>query len=248
MAFLDLFSRQASVYATARPSYPDALYRYLASLVPHCRLVWDCATGNGQAARDLARYFDRVIATDASPEQIAEAVPAPNVEYRVAPAEASGLDPHSVDLVTVAQALHWLDHDRFNAEVSRVTVPGGVVAAWYYGSCHAGADVEPILREFEEKTVGPYWNPRRRWVDEGYRTIPFPFTEVTNPSFELRMRWSLRQLLEYIGSWSAVASYRRERGEDPIAPLTERLTQIWGPVKSSRDVTWPLGLRVGRVR
>jgi len=245
--FLDLFSRQSSTYAASRPSYPDALYQFIVSLVPGRRLAWDCATGNGQAARDLARHFDRVIATDASPEQISNATPVPNVEYRVAPAEASGLAPHSVDLVTVAQALHWLDHDRFYAEVRRVTVPDGVVAAWCYGACHAGSEVEGLLREFEEETVGPFWSSGRRWVDEGYLTIPFPFDEVARPSFELRVRWSLSQLREYISSWSAVAAYRRERGQDPVAPLLERIAKFWGPFDSSRDVTWPLGLRVGRI-
>jgi ubiquinone/menaquinone biosynthesis C-methylase UbiE len=244
--FLDLFSKQASTYAAARPSYPDELYDFIAGLAPNRSLAWDCATGNGQAARDLARYFDRVIATDASEEQIAQAIPAAKVEYRVAPAESSGLEEHSVAAVAVAQALHWLDFDRFFAEVRRVTVKGGLLAAWFYGSCHAGADIEGALRQFEEGTVGPYWNPRRKWVDEGYRTIPFPFDEVAAPPFELRVRWSLRQLQEYLGSWSAVAAYRRERGEDPVAPLMERIAKYWSPSDRPRDVTWPLGLRVGR--
>jgi SAM-dependent methyltransferase len=244
--FLDLFSEQASTYAAARPGYPDALFQFIASLAPARRLALDCATGNGQAARDLVRYFDRVIATDASADQIANAVAAPNVEYRVAPAEASGLPDHSVDVVTVAQALHWLDHDRFYTEVRRVTVPGGVVAAWCYGACRVTPEIDALMHEFQEGIVGPYWNPGRRWVDEGYRTIPFPFEEVRPPSFELRVRWSLSQLQEYISSWSAVASYRRERGEDPVAPLLGRIVKFWGPADGLRDVTWPLGLRVGR--
>jgi hypothetical protein len=245
--FVDLFSEQASDYAAARPTYPDALYRFLAPLAPARRVAWDCATGNGQAARDLARYFDRVIATDASDRQIAHALPASGVEYRVAPAEASGLPADTVDFVTVAQALHWLDQPRFHAEVRRVTVKGAVVAAWCYGACHAGSDVEALLRNFEEVTLGPYWHPGRRWVDEGYRTIAFPFDEIRAPAFELRVRWSLSQLRDYLGSWSALAAYRRERGEDPLASLMERIANFWGPSDSPRDVTWPLGLRVGRV-
>lgn len=217
------------------------------SRVPRRRLAWDCATGNGQAARDLGRFFDRVIATDGSPDQIARAIPRGNVEYRVASAESSGLAARSVDLVTVAQALHWFAHDGFFSEVRRVAVPGAVVAAWSYASCHAGPDVEMILREFEEGTVGPYWNPERKWVVERYQTIPFPFVEIPAPSFELRVEWTLRQLGAYLQSWSAVAKFQRERGTDPVAPLLERLADHWGPPEQSRDVTWPLNIRVGRV-
>ena len=215
--------------------------------MPRRSLVWDCATGNGQAARDLARYFDRVIATDASEGQIREAVLMPNVEYRVATAESSGLAERSVSLTTVAQALHWFDLDRFYAEVRRVTVPGGLLAAWSYGACNAGADVAELLRGFEHGTVGRYWNPGRRWVDEGYRTIPFPFDEVAIPPLVLRATWTLSQLGEYLRSWSAVAKFRREQGKDPVAPLLEQLGQHWGS-GATREITWPLAIRVGRVK
>jgi hypothetical protein len=130
--------------------------------------------------------------------------------------------------------------------VRRVAVAGGIIAAWSYGACHAGDDVEDLLREFEEETVGPYWNPARRWVDEGYRTIPFPFEEVPAPVFELRVRWSRRQLQEYLGSWSAVAGYRRDRGSDPVAPFMKRLENLW-PSGREREVVWPLSVRVGRI-
>jgi hypothetical protein len=223
------------------------LFEFIVSLVPRRRVAWDCATGNGQAARDLGRYFDRVIATDGSPDQIAQAIPRTNVDYRVASAESSGLAARSVDLVTVAQALHWFAHYGFFSEVRRVAVPGGVVAAWSYASCHAGPDVEAILREFEEGTVGPYWNPERKWVVERYQTIPFPFVEIPAPAFELRAKWTLRQLGAYLQSWSAVAKFQRERGTDPVAPLLERLAGHWGPPEQPRDVTWPLNIRVGRV-
>jgi ubiquinone/menaquinone biosynthesis C-methylase UbiE len=188
-----------------------------------------------------------VIATDGSAEQIAHAVPAANVEYRVARADASGLADHSVNLVTVAQALHWFPHEEFFAEVRRVTVPGGIIAAWSYGSAHAGEDVEAELRGLEEGTLRDYWAPNRKWVDEAYRTIPFPFRELPAPTFELRARWTLRQLGAYIGSWSAAAKYRAARQSDPVAPALERMARHWGSPELERDVTWPLNLRVGRV-
>jgi hypothetical protein len=169
------------------------------------------------------------------------------VEYRVAQADASGLESGSIALTTVAQALHWFPTAEFFAEVRRVSGTGAMIAAWSYASCHAGDDVEPVLREFEDEIVGPYWNPARRWVDEEYRTIPFPFDEVPAPTFELHKAWTLDQLGGYVTSWSAVASYIREQGKDPVAPFLERLGKVWGPAGRTRDVRWPLYMRVGRV-
>lgn len=246
--YLDLFSEQATAYASIRPRYPLELFAFIASLAPRREVAWDCATGNGQAAQDLARYFRHVVATDASEAQIALAVPVPNVQYRVAAASTSGLPAHSVDAVTVAQALHWLDVASFAAEVRRVTVPGGVVAAWSYGACHAGDDIERLLRRFEDDTLGPCWHAGRRWVDEGYRTIAFPFEELDAPAFTLRAHWSLSQLREYLYSWSAVATFKRERGVDPVAPLMEQIGRYWKPAGGAREITWPIGLRIGRVK
>jgi SAM-dependent methyltransferase len=189
-----------------------------------------------------------VIATDASAEQIANATPVSNVEYRVAPADASGLAARSVSLVTVAQALHWLPHDRFYAEVRRVTEPGGLLAAWGYGYCHAGDDVESILREFEDGKLGAYWHSGRRWVVEEYRTIPFPFDEIAAPGFAMRVEWTLTQLGRYLSSWSAVANYRKVHGEDPVPAVLDQLAPHWGALDNKREVVWPFGLRVGRVQ
>ena len=247
MGFHDLFSEHASAYAAARPTYPPALFAAILGVVPGRDQAWDCATGNGQAARGLAEHFRQVVATDASAEQIRHASAPRHVRFHVATAEQSGIRAASVDLVTIAQALHWLDHDPFFAEVRRVSVPGGIIAAWSYGSCHAGSDLEVALREFEDGLLGPYWNPLRRWVDEGYRTIPFPFPEVPMPDFELRMRWSLSQLGGYLSSWSAVANFRRTRGVDPVAPFLEHIVKLWGSPADTRDIVWPLALRVGRV-
>lgn len=247
MTFRDLFSQQSDTYATARPTYPDALYEFLVSLVPRRRLAWDCGTGNGQAARDLARWFERVIATDASVAQIRNAVAVGNVEYRVASAESSGLPARAVDLVAVAQALHWFDIDGFYAEVRRVTVSGGILAVWSYGSPSAGEDIETALRIFERETVGRYWDSGRRLVDEGYRTIPFPFDELPAPQVELRRLWTLSQLGGYLRSWSAVAKFVAERGQDPVAPLLEQIGKHWDSPESTRVVTWPLAVRAGRI-
>lgn len=243
----DHFSRVASAYADSRPSYPAALYDWLASACAEHDLAWDCATGNGQAATDLARYFARVVATDMSAEQIARATPAPGVVYRVAPADASGLAAASVDLVTIAQALHWFDLDRFYAEVRRVLRPGGLVAAWTYG-IHDVADaaIDRRVKTFYEHTVGAYWPPERRHVEAGYATLAFPFERVAAPAFAMRVAWTLPQLLGYLRSWSATGRYVAERGSDPVAALEAEIAPLWGDRDQCREITWPLTVLAGR--
>ena len=246
-AFHDHFSGVADRYADFRPRYPAALFEYLAALVPQGAVVWDCACGNGQATLDLATHFDKVIATDASREQIASAMAHPKVDYRVAPAEHSGLPDNSIALVTVAQALHWFDFDRFYAEVKRVLPPNGVIAVWAYGINTAeGDDVNQLVQEFYAETVGPYWPPERKLVEAGYRTIPFPFVELTPPGFRMEARWTLNQLLGYFSTWSATNRYRKATGHNPLEPLAVELKRVWGDADALRKIGWPLSLRVGR--
>ena len=126
MTFKDHFSKQAADYAEFRPRYPREMFEYLTSVAPARQLAWDCATGSRQAAVGLAAVFDRVIATDASEKQIANAEPHEHVEYRVASGEESGLESSAIDLIIVAQALHGFDLDRFYAEVERLLKPRGV--------------------------------------------------------------------------------------------------------------------------
>jgi SAM-dependent methyltransferase len=244
----DHFSRQAAGYAVYRPSYPAALFDYLASVAPARRRAWDCATGSGQAAEGLARLFDEVIATDASAAQIAHAHPHPRVEYHVAPAEASGIEAGTMDIATVAQAAHWLDLDAFYAEARRVLVADGVIALWSYGSASLDSPaLSAAFDEFENVTVGPYWPPERRLIVEGYLTIPFPFAELRPPPFTLEQRWTLDELLGYVGTWSAIMRYRDGTGTDPVLLLERALAPLWGPRERARDVVWPLALRVGVV-
>jgi SAM-dependent methyltransferase len=246
-SFADHFSSIAPEYATYRPRYPAALFAYLAGLAPRRELAWDCAAGSGQATLDLAPYFRRVIATDASAAQLAAAPAHAQVEYRVAPAEASGLDAASIDLVIVAQALHWLDLDRFYTEVRRVLAPGGVLAVWCYAILRIEpAAIDDAIRRFYSNVVGPYWPPARRLVENGYRMLAFPFDELPAPAFEMVADWTLPQLLGYLGTWSATIRYREAQGHDPVEPLTAELAAQWGRSQRSRRITWPLLLRVGR--
>lgn len=245
--FTDHFAPVAADYARFRPVYPTVLFAWLADLAPARSIAWDCGAGSGQASCALAEHFERVVATDASATQIDAASPHPQVEYRVASAEASGLPAGTVDLVTVAQALHWFDIDRFYAEVRRVLKPGGVLAVWSYGVLTvAGTAVDERVQAFYRDTVGPYWPPERRLVESGYRTLPFPFTELEAPAFHMETSWSLPALLGYVRSWSATGRFSVERGYDPVTALADELTPLWGTPLEPRTVTWPLALRVGR--
>jgi SAM-dependent methyltransferase len=246
MSFSDHFSGVSSAYAEFRPRYPDSLFGWLAGLPAKRGLAWDCATGSGQAAVGLASRFDRVIGTDASAKQIAAATPHPRVDYRVAPAEASGLEADSVDLVTVAQALHWLDRPAFFAEARRVLRSDGVIAVWTYGNPRLDDPrADEVLRRFTSETVGPYWPPERDLVDSEYRTIDFPFAEIEPPAFEMEAQWTLPALLGYIGTWSATTRFRAARGYDPLPELAAGLQRFFDDPETPRRIEWPLALRVG---
>ena len=245
--YADHFSKLASGYAASRPRYPGELFSYLAALATRHELAWDCAAGSGQATVPLAQWFRRVIGTDASGTMLDQAQPHPSVEYRAAPAEDSGLDPASVDLVTVAQALHWLDMEAFYREVRRVLVPGGVLAVWTYGVIHV--DLEPadhVLLSFYTDVVGPFWPAERRHVESGYLTLPFPFAEIAPPPFSMQVQWTLAELLGYVRTWSATQRYKEELGRDPVEQLELRLAPVWGDRLTRRMIAWPLSLRVGR--
>ncbi len=248
-SFSDHFSAVANRYADFRPHYPAALFDFLATLAPQDATVWDCAAGSGQATLDLADRFKQVIATDASREQIAAAKAHPRVEYRIAPAEESGLPGQSVALITVAQAVHWFDLKRFYAEVERVLQPGGILAVWAYGINEVeGEAVNQLVQDFYGNIVGPYWPPERKIVEEGYRTIPFPFAEIVPPAIRMETQWTLPQLLGYFSSWSATNRLIKATGRNPLEPLAVALAPVWGDPNKSRRIVWPLAMRVGRKR
>ena len=250
--FADHFSGHADDYARYRPTYPPELFAYLAALCAAHDLAWDCATGNGQAALGLAEHFDRVVATDASAEQIEAAAQHPRVTYAVAPARNSPLDDASADLVTVAQALHWIDPEPFYAEVRRVLNPDGVFAAWTYGLFHLAPDdptadaVDPLIETFYRDRVGPYWPPERRHIEANYQSLPFPFEDVETPDFTIEMAWTLADVLGYLRTWSATKRYQQDRGHDPVDAVAADFAEAWGDPSTRRTLQWPLPLRVGR--
>jgi SAM-dependent methyltransferase len=244
----DHFSAVARQYLESRPSYPPELFHWLAQSCRGHDLTWDVGAGNGQASVALAAYFDKVVATDLSEAQIAQAKPHERVEYRTAPADQSGLPDASADLVTIAQALHWFDCDPFYAEVRRVLKPNGLVAAWTYGVAQVEGDaVDERLSHFYHRVVGPYWPAERRHVENRYAELPFPFAAVAVPELSIRLAWALDDLIGYCRSWSATSNYRRATGSDPVIALESELAPLWGPREQRRLVSWPLAIRAGRL-
>ncbi len=248
MTFHDHFSRDSASYARYRPRYPAALFAWIADQSPGRELAWDCATGNGQAASGLADHFTRIVATDASADQLREAAPHSRIEYRQATADASGLEQSSVDLVTCTQALHWLPRDRFFAEVQRVLRPKGVIAVWGYHipMVHAPI-VDAAIRHFHDEVVGPYWPPERRLVLNNFRDIDFPFPELTPPRFEMTCQWSLRDFVRYLGTQSATGRYTKAHGTDPVPDFAAEVESAWGGADAVKTVDFPLFMRAGRV-
>ncbi len=244
MSFKDHFSKQAADYAIFRPGYPQELFNYLGNIAASRQLAWDCATGNGQAAVGLAAVFYRVIATDASEKQISNAQPHERVEYRVAPAENSGIKSGTIDLVMIAQALHWFDLDRFYTEARRVLKPNGVLAASAYNLLHIEPAIDEIVNRYYYEVVGPFWPPERKLVEQ-FADLPFPFPEIDAPKFEVTAHWNLDHLLGYLRTWSSTQRFIAARGDDPLEQIIDDLRIIWGPPGQMRKVTWPLTLRIG---
>ncbi|HVZ71294.1 MAG TPA: class I SAM-dependent methyltransferase [Polyangia bacterium] len=243
----DLFSKQSSGYARFRPTYPAALFDWLASVAPARDHAVDVGTGNGQSAVELAERFARVTALDPSQNQLDHATPHARVTYRRAPAEATGVEASGADLVTASQAFHWFDHARFFEEVRRILRPDGVVAVWCYGLALITPEVDAVVHELYEGYLGTSWEPERRLVEDGYRSVALPagWRELEAPSFEIQATWTLDHLIGYVETWSALETYRRTRGEDPMRVIKPKLEAAWGEMKG-RAGRWPLSVRAAR--
>ena len=245
MSAAELFSGHSRDYAEYRPSYPPVLVDYLAELAPRQGIAWEAGCGSGQFSVPLASRFDRVIATDASAEQIRHASPHSKVEYVVARAEACGLPDATADLAVAAQAAHWFDLDGYYAEVRRVAKPDGIVALVTYGRTVVDDAVDPIVDRFYADTLQSYWAPARRHVEAGYRSLPFPFAEIEAPRFEMVAEWTLEELVGYVETWSATRSLLRAEGESKVRAFREELQGAWRGA-AVRTIRWPVSLRVGR--
>lgn len=243
-----LFSKQAAEYSRYRFGYPAELYEYIASQCKSHELAWDCATGSGQAAVELADHFDRVIATDISQQQLGNAKQHPRVSYAACAAERSILDAKSADAVTVAQAIHWFDHDAFYSEVRRVVKPGGIIAVWSYHEAITKAEVREVMRHYYFDVVGAYWADRVPLVEKKYETLPFPFEQIEPPQqFSAKTVWSADDLIGYWQSWSSTQAFIAANGTNPIDMVKDDLYQAWGDKTERLEFSWPLALRIGRI-
>lgn len=244
--FEDHFSKQSQLYAQNRPTYPDEVYAYLASITPSHSLAWDCGTGNGQAAIGLANYFDRVYATDASAEQISHAQTNEKVEYHVEPAEHVSLVDCSVDLVTVAVAVHWFNFDDFYREVKRILKPDGILAVWTYSLPEISPEIDELVQEYYYDILNGFWPERIHYLEEKYGTLPFPFEEISSPFIAIEKEMTPAQYAGFLDSWSATQRYQELKGRHPLELIWDRFIAAWGGQNQTRLVRWPLHFRIGR--
>ena len=241
------FSQSSDQYAKSRPQYPDGLFLYLSKICKEHHRVWDCATGNGQAAVSCTKYFGQVEATDISEEQIKHAISHPKIKYSVSPAEQTSFENESVDLVIVALAIHWFDQEKFFQEVNRVLKPNGVLAVWGYSLLEIEPEINNIIKEDLLKPIDSFWAEGNRQVMNGYRDLILPFDEIQNtPNFVMKIEWNLNQLLAYLRTWSAVKKYITEIGSDPVEKLESKLKTIWGEPEKTKMVQMPVFFKASR--
>lgn len=248
--FIDNFSTKSKNYSFSRPTYPQSLFKFLSTVTLQNNLAWDCATGNGQAAIGLAKYFKKVIASDASRNQIRYAFQRENVEYKVFQAENAEIDSDSVDIVTVAQALHWFDLDKFYSNVKRVGKKGGIIAVWSYDMHKVNPQIDKITSKLDVDgdILGSYWDKEARYVKEKYKTITFPFREISVPVFKTTLYWNLHQLWNYMKTWSSVKKYYSENKRDPLELVKPEVRALWGDEFDKKEVTWNLNTRAGIIK
>ncbi|MEL6256157.1 MAG: class I SAM-dependent methyltransferase [Bacteroidota bacterium] len=245
MKFQDHFSRHASIYQKFRPHYPPELFAYLAGLCENQMLAWDCGTGNGQAAWGLSTHFQNVIASDPSQAQIDQARAHPRITYRLASAEESGLKNQSVDLICIAQPLHWVDFNRFYPEAQRILKKGGLISTWTYGLPRLNEELDQIIQSFHDESLKGFWRDENEFVSRSYPTIPFPFPEIPSPNFQMKKEGNFEDLLGLIESISAVQRYKEAYGRNPLFKIRTELLHAWGASEKKRTFSWDIHLLIG---
>lgn len=243
----DNFSKKSDCYARYRPGYPQQLFDFILDQVEKNDLALDCGTGNGQAATVLSNYFKKVYAIDISSNQIENAPRKQNIEYLICEAEQTPFPEETFDLITVAIAIHWFHFDTFYPEMQRIARNNCVFACWGYNLLYTdNKDFNELLKAFYSETLNGYWDHERRFVEQNYQTIPFPFEEIKNPGFEHTVQWSLFQIEGYLGTWSAVHNYLRKNGSDPVSEFIQIVIKRMAP-STVLSVTFPIFMRIGKI-
>lgn len=245
-AFADHFSAHAAAYAAFRPHYPRALFHWLAEISPGTQLAWDAGTGNGQVAHGLVTRFARVVATDASAEQVANAPPHARITYKVTSYD-SGIADGAAQLVSVGQALHWFDLEAFVAESRRVLQPGGVLAAFAYARNRITPEIDKLVRHHHDITLGEFWPHEHRLIHEDYRSLELPIIELAPPPFEMFAEWTLERFIGFLRTWSGTQRFIAARGDAGVVAFENELARRWGS-EPVRKVTWPMVVRAGQLR
>jgi len=242
----DLFSEHSNLYKAFRPEYPESLFEIILQHVPDTCLAWDVGTGNGQVAKMLSKYFKSVYATDISEKQLKEAPQIENICYARCSAENSGLPSKSVDLITVAQALHWFDFELFNTEVKRVARPGALIAIWGYELLHINEEIDNQIQDFYSGIIGTYWPPERKYIENAYCNINFPYKEIDSPQFSIKVNWTLEQFIGYLNTWSAVQLFIKQNQFNPVDTLRSKIQMFWNE-RELKKIVFPLFVRMGYI-
>lgn len=243
----DNFSTRSAEYARFRPGYPPQLFDFLFGLCENFDCAWDCATGNGQIAANLADRFRQVEATDISENQLKNAVQKPNIRYGVEAAELPAFSDNYFNLVTVGQAAHWFDFEKFYPAVRRVMKPGGVLALVGYNLLNIDEATDAVINHLYRNVLGEYWDAERRHVDAAYATIPFPFPEIEFPEMAMTYEWTPDHLIGYLGTWSALQHFEKKNGYSPLdEAFFKALKTAWGEGEI-KTVRFPIFGRIGKI-
>lgn len=241
------YSPYAKQYAKSRPGYPEELFKYLASLIDNHNVAWDCATGSGQAALSLVKYFDKVIATDVSREQIKNAVQHSRIEFRVCPSENSGISDNSVNLITAASAVHWFNLPEFYREAKRVMAAEGVIAVWTYHVGYIEPPFNDLFLRFYRDILSPYFSEGARLVDNRYADIVLPGKQIESKNLFVSVKWKLSDMFNFIESWSGTQEYRKRNGENPVSLIETDLRKLWGNPQQIHTLRWPIFIKIARM-
>ena len=246
MQISTLFADKSDLYAASRSQYPRELFSFITDLVVQHNAAWDCATGNGQAAVGVAETFDLVQATDIRQQQITHSLTRNNIHYSVCCAEKTAFVDNQFDLVTVAQALHWFDFDKFWPEVNRVLKPDGVFCTFAYIWCEVSPVIDIAVEGYIKRIDAPYWASNNKLVWDSYKGVEFPFAQIGTPKFTLQNLWGFQLFMNYIHTWSATRRCIEVKGIEFFERAKLQIVREWGDPKEKRLVTSPLTVMAGR--